>query len=768
MIYREPGSLKTSLLNTILLSVLLFTSVTVPAQTTFRIDSNERFMKIRSKRLEFVISRHSSQSINISKLATSKRPGILFLPAEAQAQPAPIWQLEFYEPGLSFNSNAARFISWQAQKNDSGVVAKFNWKAELSGSQFQINMEIQFLEKRSSTFWRLEVTSADGMPFTLRRCVFPIMGDFIPSSPSRNIRLASPYSWGYEYLQAEKADYQARYPSNAASMQFMAYYDDRTGEGLYIAALDTSGYQKLFANHKGNPQFPYARAEISVFPENRAVEKWSMPYPVEIKPYQGNWYEAAKFYREWVTQNASWCIPNRQKNASWLWDNILWINAEMPSDTNYHFLNTPDTEYFVKLAEYCKVPTAIHLYNWHHYPFNDMFPYFFPPRKGFSEFLQKMQEHDVRVVPYINARIADLRILNSEAEYRDNACAEKLDSIPEFKTYRYWNHDFVTMCPATSFWQNTIFSIAQKLQGDYGFPGIFFDQVCNTYAFKCVNPGHGHIPDPPDRSGFSSGTHWVQGYRKMFQQINTQIITERNFINVSEDGAEPWNDLIDAFLMIHAQISDKEQNFRVIPLYPAVYGGYTIPIAFGYNNPPVDEYVRIFSYKLAKSFLWGSQLGWIRPKDFYQHPVLLNFLKELCQVRYAVRNYLNFGEMLAEPEQHKTASPLNINEMITEDEATYYPITFRDYPLLVSFWKLNSDSSVVLATNYSDMDFSNSSDYIVLNHENYGLEEGKYQINLITSGGATVRIDNVDTSRIFLDLKLLPYSAIAYELVRRD
>ena len=82
----------------------------------------------------------------------------------------------------------------------------------------------------------------------------------------------------------------------------------------------------------------------------------------------------------------------------------------------------------------------------------------------------------------------------------------------------------------------------------------------------------------------------------------------------TEEDAECWLDQFDALLLVNTPTG----SGTPIPLFPAVYSGRAI--VFGFLYFPKDDLERSlpFRVKMARCFVFGSQLGWIQPKQIMQ------------------------------------------------------------------------------------------------------------------------------------------------------
>ena len=726
---------------------------------------NDDSLTIFTHTIDFRLKRHSTGVIYIDKISRKYNNHIFQSPAPTleKWKICPIWQLDFYDSNKKINSNSAKFLGWKIEDNNKNFIVNLFWKIKDDNLALKINVLITIPKISSSTFWEIILTSDNEREFDLEKCVFPIIGDFKLSSKRANVRFATPSYYGQEYLNAERTIFNSVYPSSKCQMQFIAYYNDNTNEGIYICALDSSGHQKIFANHLGNDKIPYARAEPAILPVYKFNNFWKIPYKIEVKPFKGNWYQAAKFYRNWLTQNVKWHIPNQKKMKKFIFDNILWIRSDLGSDTLLNFQNSNIISNINKMQRVLHYPATIQLYNWHRYPFDQMYPEYFPTRLGFSEFIIKNQEKDCRIIPYINGRIADIKYVIDKNYITDSVCLFSHSKSVPFIVNEYSSQKFVTMCPSSSFWQKKIFNISNKLIRDYKVDGIYFDQICNSKAYKCQSDRHGHMPDSPSKYNYSSGTHWVNGYRQLLNDIKKNIIGNKNQIILSENAAEPWNDLIDVFLMVNCPLTDEYNSFRVIPLYPAVYSGYTTTIGFEYYY--LERDITNITYRLACSFLWGSQIGRIR-SYFPEETTLVNFTDRLCKSRQILLNFFNFGEMILEPELDLKLNPIVIKDRIKLADGSFKYVHISDKPIKTALWKFNVNEFLILLVNYSQKDFSTKDQDLFLNKNFHQIPAGSYNLILYDNGIRKQTESIYLNGEYHLDVNMNPYSILAYHLIK--
>lgn len=58
-------------------------------------------------------------------------------------------------------------------------------------------------------------------------------------------------------------------------------------------------------------------------------------FPITIKPFEGDWYDAANIYREWALPNADWTkkgrLAERTNIPQWTYDITTWFMDVEPT-----------------------------------------------------------------------------------------------------------------------------------------------------------------------------------------------------------------------------------------------------------------------------------------------------------------------------------------------------------------------------------------------------------------------------------------------------
>jgi hypothetical protein len=190
------------------------------------------------------------------------------------------------------------------------------------------------------------------------------------------------------------------------------------------------------------------------------------------------------------------------------------------------------------------------------------------------------------------------------------------------------------MCPYTAQWQEKIAGLVDRLIKECGVDGVYIDQISAAHPVRCFNPNHGHP--------IGGGHFWVDGYRKLLDLVRAKLPKERMI--TTEESAECWVDQFDALLLVNTPSTAGTP----IPLFPAVYSGRTV--VFGFLYFPKDDLEKSlpFRAKMARCFVFGSQLGWVQPKLIMQPEFAkeAEFLRNLAKCRSTGHKFLTYGRFL--------------------------------------------------------------------------------------------------------------------------
>ncbi|RJP22067.1 MAG: hypothetical protein C4527_22320 [Candidatus Omnitrophota bacterium] len=469
--------------------------------------------------------------------------------------------------------------------------------------------------------WELEADVLES-DFTLWDIVYPEIG---PIAHPRESHSIVPYGWGLQFDDLLSRRLDGVYPSAVYAMPFTAISDKDTG--IYLGVHDPAGHAfRLFVGRRDDPKTAGLGVRHDVEGMGQ-VNRFRVPYAVTTIPFQGDWYESARIYRQ-AAMNTEWGnippLAERKDIPPWLLDTDLWYCGPCHDEES--------AKQVLAFAEYFGVPTSAHVYQWHQIPFDDHYPEYFPAKPDFHDAVKKAQEAGIAVMPYINGRLWDPATDSWKDNNAETACAidEKGEKYVEIYGSKV---PLSPMCPFTKLWQDTVVNLVDRLVNDVGVRAVYIDQISAAAAKRCFANNHGHPA--------GGGTYWIHGYRDLLKRC--LALLPPGAALTTEENADPWNDQLHAWLLVNTRENDGD----VIPLYPAVYGGRAISFGFQYIHGSDFSERYPFRLKMARAFVFGSQLGWVGSQVLDEkNATEAEFLKTLCRIRHESRDALQFGELL--------------------------------------------------------------------------------------------------------------------------
>lgn len=528
-------------------------------------------------------------------------------------------------------------------------------KRDPGGDPDFIDVEVTLTLRRGDplTSWDIRIANRSDR-YTLWKVTFiriPNLAVVGADSADDFLTVPTDYGWDIPNPKQRSLWLNATYPSNQAVMQFMAFRNAR--RGLYLAWHDPTASPKSVQIRST----PDGRLSLTFLQNPEHMTRVQRQVAVEglvLGVFAGDWYDAACIYREWALKQwwaREGLVAHRPDIPHWFKENVLWWTLSSGKDTGSlsterEYLVEEIGELAMRLHERFPYPTVVHWYNWHPIPFNTSFPDYLPAKDGFADQVARLHANGIRVMPYVNARLVDP---NSDAWQKEGAgefCARKASPRLEPHDYPityelYPNEQHVVpMCSATEYWQNKVTGIVRSLRHDVGIQVIYLDQIAAAVPPLCFDPRHGHPP--------GGGDYAVQGYDKLLHMVREAAWTEAGPMAITtESNAEPFIAGAPAFLMCVPSPPYE------IPLFKVVYSGYVITFGRPYYDPDL-EHPEAFATKLAQTFTWGTQLGWIRNSIAMklltpEHAREAAFVDTVCRAFASGRKYLVEGYMLRPP-----------------------------------------------------------------------------------------------------------------------
>jgi hypothetical protein len=592
-----------------------------------------------------------------------------------------LWELTFYEGNQrrSLSSTQVPCSSYTIKELPDGLRrAVFEWPdLDLDKEKRVVSVRVMVDLPRNSGIaeWRISVDN-DSNIWGLYEVDFPKFSGFLKSGeydiavPRRN--------FGKLYKKCkERMSY--KYPHGwSMPMQFMCAMKGE--DAVYMAAHDPRAWDKTFTIEPGK-EF-YIRTNV----ENMAVpgSDHKDPFPVMLGVYRGGWMQGCKTYRKFAV-TALWTsegrVSQRKSMPQSLKDIGLWMlvgNYIGPENGTLEEKNKP----LIDAQKYFDVPTAAHWYNWHQIPFDTHYPHYFPTKPGIPKQVRDLVSRGLVIMPYINGRIIDVSNEDFD-EYLPYCCK---DQMGKHYIETYGNKvKQAPMCCYTEFWQDKVTQIVERLAEEVGVNAVYIDQIAAASPVHCFDKSHGHP--------LGGGGWWVDGYRELLKKVQKVAHSKgRDMIITTECAAEPFMDVIDAFL---TWIKPDE---RSIPMITAVYSGYSIyfgsPAWFGHGD-------RAWIMAQGRAFLWGIQNGWMDFQLFRpEHAKKAAYLKKIGKCRVAAKKFLTFGELV------DLIEPTNDVKTITEAWPDHgnNPRTATLPSIQGSVWKAEDGTLGIFLANYLEED----------------------------------------------------------------
>jgi len=471
--------------------------------------------------------------------------------------------------------------------------------------------------------------------YSLYSCDYPT----ISFDAKKDVWFLSPNGPGELYNGAEEIKYYENYPSYGASMQFMAFWNKNWKRGIYYGLHDPSpAYKKIYFEKKKEAKFFTFNMQMPLVDINSARNTQALYGKCVWEIFDGDWYDAALLYREFVMNYAVWKPEvdenGRKDSPDWMKQNTHWWIVRVGQDEQY-------VDDIFKADKDLGLKSAIHLYDWHQNPFDNDYPHYFPVKDAFTTGLPRLQKEGVRVMPYINGRLWDTRDKGTEdwqfTSVAKPNCTKRRNGEPIAETYSSKEADgssvcLAVMCPSTACWQETITKVIGRLLNEVGVDAVYIDQIAAAQPQLCEDPTHSH------RAG--GGSWWMESYNNLLDHA-MRLCPEGRALS-TECTADPFMKHLQGYLTwlwVHN---------RQVPAFVVVYSGYVTMFGRNYRYMPDDddEGQRIMA---AQSLTFGEQMGWTSPESYFNMKNR-GFYKRCVQARSELGSYMYNGKLLRTPE----------------------------------------------------------------------------------------------------------------------
>ena len=436
--------------------------------------------------------------------------------------------------------------------------------------------------------WRLSAANRSAK-WALHDTAYPMLKDVVRPGeadvlmPYENLgaRLLKKYNGKSRNRQCQWGEfpYPSYFPPVAAFMV--------GGSGIYFAAEDPEIRIKRMFVWDLNAWFetPVENAGIA----GKAAE--GPRYGVTIAAFKGDWWQAAKRYRNWALRQkwtAKGPLATRTDFPKSMSGPSVWLSWYMESPQGM-------TNWFARIRkDMPDVTLGLRWYKWHSGGMCLDFPEYFPVKPAVPELAAYFRSCGATVMPYTNGRLWDTKLVSFRYALKDACMKEEGGFYPDpyGGDKAYGRHDFAVMCPCARDWQDAVAEFTERTMSEAGANAIYYDQIgCAGYRL-CYNPAHGHP--------LGGGSWWADGYRRMLKREHDRW-APRNVALTTEGTAECYMDVCDGQLVVTAASGED------VPFFPAVYSGYAI--YFGTRQSARKAFDPTFAL-MAREFTWGVANGW--------------------------------------------------------------------------------------------------------------------------------------------------------------
>ena len=635
-----------------------------------------------------------------------------------------LWEIVFgkgiQRPAIDNNYKPCSYGSLTKQTNgDQVLILEWNdlrfWEED---SICSVMVTIELPEDEGIAKWRISVSNQSDY-WGLWEVACPAINGF-PAEGRYDIAIPVTGTGGH-LLKNWEGSLKKRSPSGFFPMQFMSFNSGTNG--IFFSSRDGESRAKDYFVDSKTQELSLIR-----YPENMGVTGSDLPgyYQVSFGPYQGGWLEAAHRYREWALDQV-WTargsisqrpdFPEIATNVGfWVRDTWIWDISGTEKNTgdpmtwrrdegDPHEMNLP----FLDAMKTMGVPIAFQWYGWHNVLFDNNYPHFLPPLKGFKERVAELVEAGALIVPYINGLSADSKTWDWD-KLDPHAIKDQAGGLHQH-FYRDGAGRLTPMCPNQNYWHYTINNVVDSIINVYGANGIYMDEIsCNSHEL-CFNPDHRHP--------LGGGRYWADGYRNLYRKtLNIAHQSGKDVVITSESANEIFFDLVTANLF-----TGRPTEYE-IPMLQVVYSGYTLFYASRCDYRKSD---RLFNFCVGQGFIDGKQIGWMDFDLFRpQYSNKVDYMRNCARYRMATKKYLTFGR-LWEP-----VYPDNELPFFEEEFNGGGAHTGKAPVAEARLWQAEDGNIAIFIANYVDkqVEFSYS-----LDPAKYGLDAGNFQVSEITPEG---------------------------------
>ena len=566
-----------------------------------------------------------------------------------------------------------------------------------------------------------------------------------------------------------------RYGSSA-SMQFSYYYDNHSG--LYLAAYDGHFHSKTFNSYR-NMNGTGIHYEIEHDPSGdwRKRNNYSLSYNCIIGTFQGDWFTAAKMYRNWAL-NQVWCkdgpLIDRSDFPKPLGNIVLWTKGGGQGGQGYNYEgensialarksqkemisiagyidHQHSCESHIRLKDFLGLPIGCWFTdNWHcdgGLGIDANSPRYWP-RKGFRETVHLCNKHNITLMPYVNFQRWSIELDSYKQENMITLRDGTPKQVPSHSSFAG------IMCPQSPLvkrlWINKLSELAK-----IGCGAIYLDELSTNGNPVCFNSSFTYSP--------GDGSARLRANRNLLKDIKSEVrkINPDFFIS-GEQGSEAYIGLADVCMWWSCTL-----GLESIPLFEAVYHDYIVSVGTvpgkwygkhmeaGYADPSGESDLLELTSNIGFCFTAGRQLGWFR-EDFLDYsPSGAKIIRKLAHIYHQAKEYMLFGEALRPPIITSDIAVLSIPQKFEQFASVDVPAIFS------GAWKASDGSVGIVFFNITNTE--QVINYMTDLNNDYGLKSMHHKI--FKMDGSKEKLVGIADSTIGRTDILLPYEALFMKVI---
>lgn len=531
--------------------------------------------------------------------------------------------------------------------------------------------------------WTMSLTSVNS-EYALFECDYPVLS----FDTGANTVFFSPYGCGEVYPSNAKEYHSVEnYPSYGVSMQYFAFYNDKTKRGIYYGLHDPApAYKKFSYQKEAHEKVVSLKAILPMTSIDVGCNSQSLSGRAVWELYDGDWYEAALLYRTWMEKEANWMPAmkdgKRIDTPDWFRKMNHWWRVLVTDDESF-------VDDIIRANKDIGVDTAIHLYYAYQIPYDNDYPHYFPMKENALSGIKRLKEAGIKVMPYINGRLWDTRDRGLEdwqwSKIAKPFCTKDRNGVPFIETYNSKEEDgskveLSIMCPSSAVWQEKVQELVNKLLNEVGVDAVYIDQIAAASPYPCEDRTHSHLP--------GGGTWWFESYNNLMDHVS-RVMPDSAAIS-SECTGEPYMKHIQGYLS-WLWIRDHQ-----VPAFPVIYADYVTLFSRYFGGIPDDDAIgqKILT---AQSLTYGEQMGWsqIAPYETFKYK---DFYKTCVRTRAAISEYFYDGRML-----HPPVLTDDREELFTDQVNKVFGGILRHSAVFGSIWVRKRDGKkLLLLVNAAD------------------------------------------------------------------